>query len=191
MPLPPVVPVGRRPTKGQVVFETHSTTLDNEAGIATGWLPGKLSATGRQQAADLGRRRGTDGIAAVFCSDLARAVETAATAFDGTGISVLLDWRLRECDYGSLNGMPAAEMHAHRAEHLDAPYPGGESWRQATTRVGRFVADLTLRWSGQRVLVIGHVATRWGLDMALGGTPLEDLASRDFAWQPGWEYLVR
>jgi hypothetical protein len=23
----------------QVVFETHATTLDNEAGLAAGWLP--------------------------------------------------------------------------------------------------------------------------------------------------------
>jgi broad specificity phosphatase PhoE len=175
----------------QVVFETHSTTLDNEAGIATGWLPGELSATGRQQAADLGRRRAADGVAAVFCSDLARAVETAAIAFDGAGIPVLLDWRLRECDYGTLNGMPAAEMHARKADYLDQPYPGGESWREATARVGRVVADLSLRWSGERVLVIGHVATRWGLEIALLGTPLEDLVSHEFAWQPGWEYVAQ
>jgi len=174
----------------QVVFETHSTTLDNEAGIATGWLPGELSAAGRQQAADLGHRRAADGIAAAFCSDLARATQTAAIALDGSAIPALLDWRLRECDYGSFNGTSAAEMHAHRAEHLDRPYPGGESWRQATDRVGRFLADLPLRWSGQRVLVIGHVATRWGLDVTLLGTPLEGLVSREFNWQPGWEYVI-
>jgi broad specificity phosphatase PhoE len=174
-----------------VVFETHSTTLDNEAEFATGWLPGELSAAGRQQAADLGRRRAANGLTAVFSSDLARAVQTAAIAFDGTGIQVLLDWRLRECDYGSLNGSPAAETHAHRAGYLDQPYPGGESWRQATARVGRFIADLPLRWSGKRVLVIGHVATQWGLEIALLGTPLEDLVSREFSWQPGWDYLAR
>jgi alpha-ribazole phosphatase/probable phosphoglycerate mutase len=180
----------------QVVFETHSITLDNEAGVATGWLPGALSVAGREQAAELGRRRRADGVAAVFCSDLARAVETAAIAFDGTGIPVLADWRLRECDYGAQNGSSAAQMHAHRAEHLDVPYPGGESWRQATARVGRFVADLpqlsqTQRWSPQRILVIGHVATRWGLEIALLGSPLEGLAGRDFDWQPGWEYFAR
>ncbi len=174
----------------RIVFETHSTTEDNEVGVATGWLPGRLSALGREQAAEVGKRRADDGIAAVFSSDLARATQTAAIAFAGTGIPVLLDWRLRECDYGTLNGSPAAELHAHRLEHLDRQYPGGESWRQAADRVGSFVADLKLRWSGQRVLVIGHVATRWGLDHALTGVPLEDLASADFAWQPGWEYTA-
>jgi len=29
------------------------------------------------------------------------------------------------------------------------------------------------------------VATRWGLDHLIGGVPLEDLVTADFAWQPG------
>ena len=145
----------------EIVFESHSTTVDNERGRATGWLPGELSARGREQAAALGRRRADDGIAAVFCSDLARAVETATIAFGASAIPVLHDWRLRECDYGERNGMPAAEMHAHRQNRLDAPYPGGENWRAAVARVGRFLPDLPPRWDGQRILVIGHVATRW------------------------------
>jgi 2,3-bisphosphoglycerate-dependent phosphoglycerate mutase len=120
----------------EIVFETHSTTEDNEAGRATGWLPGRLSEQGRAQARELGRRRAKDGVAAVFCSDLRRAVQTAELAFDGSGVPVLHDWRLRECDYGELNGMPAAEMHAGRRDHLDVPYPGGESWRQAVALGG-------------------------------------------------------
>jgi 2,3-bisphosphoglycerate-dependent phosphoglycerate mutase len=60
----------------------------------------------------------------------------------------------------------------------------------AVARVGRFLGDLPLRWNGHRVLVIGHVATRWGLDHFISGVPLEDLAEQDFAWQPGWEYRV-
>jgi len=40
------------------------------------------------------------------------------------------------------------------------------------------------------VLVIGHVATRWGLDHYLGGVRLEDLIEQDFAWQEGWEYQL-
>lgn len=80
------------------------------------------------------------------------------------------------------------ETHSGRAGHLDAPYPGGESWRQAVTRVGWFLMDVVRRWEGQRVLVIGHVATRWGLDHYLAGVPLEELAGADFPWRPGWEY---
>jgi 2,3-bisphosphoglycerate-dependent phosphoglycerate mutase len=79
---------------------------------------------------------------------------------------------------------------SRRACYIDRRYPDGESRRQATTGVEHFVADLLARWSGQRVLVIGHVATRWGLDHLLLGTPLEELARRQFGWQPGWEYTT-
>jgi 2,3-bisphosphoglycerate-dependent phosphoglycerate mutase len=174
----------------ELVFETHSITVDNEQGRATGWRPGQLSDQGRDQARRLGERRRDDGIAAVFSSDLARAVQTASIAFDGSAIPVLLDWRLRECDYGERNGMPAADLHVGRREHLDRPYPGGESWRQAVARVGRFLEDLPLRWDGQRLVIIGHVATRWGLDHYIGGAALEDLIDQGFAWQEGWEYRL-
>ena len=174
-----------------MVFETHSTTVDNEEGRATGWLPGRLSERGRAQARELGQRRVNDGLTTVFTSDLAHAAETASVAFGGSALPVLHDWRLRECDYGRCTGMPVAELQAGRREHLDRPYPGGESWREAVARVGRFLADLKLRWSGQRVLVIGHSATRWGLEHYLRGARLVDLADGDFAWQAGWQYRLR
>jgi alpha-ribazole phosphatase/probable phosphoglycerate mutase len=174
----------------QLVYETHATTLDNEQGRATGWLPGQLSQRGLEQARQLGRRRAADGITAVFSSDLARATQTATEAFGRSSIPVLLDWRLRECDYGQRNGMPVAELRAGRREHLDRPYPGGESWRQAVARIGRFLNDLPLRWQGQRVLVIGHAATRWGLDHLIAGISLEELIEQDFGWQEGWEYQL-
>jgi len=174
----------------ELVYETHSTTVDNEQGRATGWLPGELSELGREQARQLGHRRSHDGISAVFSSDLARAMQTVSEAFAGSAIPVLHDWRLRECDYGQRNGMPTTELHSTRRQYLDQPYPGGESWRQAITRIRRFLDDLPLRWDGQRVLVVGHVATRWGLDYFLSGVPLEQLAEQDFAWQEGWEYRL-
>lgn len=174
-----------------VVFETHSTSEDNEAGVAAGWLPGRLSARGRAQAAELGRRRRADAIDAVFASDLRRAVETAEIAFGDAGVPILLDWRLRECDYGELNGAPRAVVHGDRGRYLDAAYPGGESWRAAIARVGRFVDDLAPRWAGARVLVIGHIATRWGFEHRINGVALEDLAAEDAAWRPGWVYLAQ
>ena len=172
----------------ELVFETHSTTEDNENGIATGWLPGRLSPTGREQARQLGERRGNDGLAAIFTSDLARAVETVSLAFSYSAIPVLCDWRLRECDYGTQNGAPTSTLR--RGDHVDAPYPLGESWRQAVVRVAGFLQDLELRWGGCRVLVIGHTATRWAFDHFLNGVPLEALVDATFYWREGWEYRV-
>lgn len=67
-----------------VVFETHSTTEDNERGYATGWLPGPLSAAGRRNAEELGSRRREGGIAAVFTSDSRSAGK--ARGFSSSGM---------------------------------------------------------------------------------------------------------
>lgn len=174
----------------QIVFETHALSTDNEGAIASGWHDSRLSERGRQLARELGERRHGDHLQAVFTSDLTRAVETAQIAFAHTSTPILHDWRLRECDYGAWNGQLAAEVHRSRRRHLDAPYPGGESWRRAGERVGRFLPDLRLRWEGQRVLVIGHVATRWALDHWLNGVPMEDLVEAEFGWREGWEYVL-
>ena len=174
-----------------IVFETHSISEDNERGVATGWWPGTLSARGREVAALMGARRRDDGIDVVFTSDLRRAIETVAIATADWPVPVLYDWRLRECDYGESNGMAVAELHTDRRAYLDRPYPGGESWRQAVARIGRFLDDLPTRWDGCRVLVVGHTATRWGLDHFLGGRALEELVDAPFAWQEGWEYQLR
>lgn len=174
----------------EIVYETHSTTEDSEKGIAAGWLPGRLSDAGRANAVMLGQRRRGSGFPVIFVSDLQRAVETVEVAFADVAIPVLKDWRLRECDYGQLNGAAAHEVHGDRRKYLDLPYPGGESWRQATDRVGRFLSDLPLRWEGQRILVVGHLATRWGLERFLSGEDLSELIATDASWQAGWEYRL-
>jgi broad specificity phosphatase PhoE len=175
----------------QIVYETHSISEDNETGHASGWRHSRLAPRGHVLAGELGARRRNNGLSAVFTSDLRRARETAEAAFPDGAVPILQDWRLRECDYGQRNGMLADELHQNKRDFLDAPYPGGESWRQAVQRVGRFLHDLPLRWEGQRVLVIGHVATRWALDHYINGIALEKLIDADFAWREGWEYTLR
>ncbi|MBB0229720.1 histidine phosphatase family protein [Streptomyces calidiresistens] len=177
----------------RLVYETHAITTDNEAGVVTGWRPGRLSRRGREVAVELGARRRDDGISAVFVSDLARAVTTARIAFAGTGIPVHRDARLRECDHGSFTGRPVAEVAAARRDRLDRPFPGGESVRGAVERVRDFVVDVVdvvAGCDGQRVVVIGHAVGRWALEHLVAGRPLEEVVEEPFEWRPGWEYRL-
>lgn len=174
----------------EIVYETHSTTTDNEAGIATGWLPGELSERGRLQAAQLGERRRHDSIAAVFTSDLMRAVETTQIAFAGSDVPIFKDARLRECNYGALNGMPVGRLDVERARHINDPFPDGQSYKQVVEATADFLRDLGRDWDGHRVLLISHSANKWALDCLLKGESLEDLVAAPFAWQEGWTYLL-
>lgn len=116
-----------------LVYETHSTTLDNEAGVATGWLPGELSPAGRGGARELGARRRDDGLDRVVTSDLARAVERAAIAFAGSSIPVTRDARFRECSYGALNGAPVEALRP-RTAYLESPFPRGRAIGTSSSR---------------------------------------------------------
>jgi broad specificity phosphatase PhoE len=173
----------------ELVYETHSISVDNERGIATGWLPGELSEEGRLLARSLAERRRNDGIACVFTSDLRRAVETAEIAFEGCDIEIRQDARLRECNYGELNGAPVGELDPRR-RFVDEPYPGGESYRDCVDKMGSFLDDVAREFDGRRVLLIAHSAQRWALRHLLEGVPLEELVDAPFEWQEGWEYVV-
>jgi len=64
-----------------ITYFVHGTTIDNQQRIATGWLPGELSAIGREQAEKLGEQVADRQFDVVFCSDLKRAVDSAQLGF--------------------------------------------------------------------------------------------------------------
>jgi broad specificity phosphatase PhoE/GNAT superfamily N-acetyltransferase len=174
----------------ELLFETHSISIDNEVGIATGWGDGALSPRGKRLAVELGKRHRDVPPAVVFTSDLGRAVETAEIAFGETGIPIQRDARLRECDYGALTGMPVGRLDAERPNRVDTPFPGGESYQQVTERVEAWLSELSVDRRDRRVVVIGHSATKWALDYLVKGVPLETSVAAPFGWQEGWLYTI-
>jgi broad specificity phosphatase PhoE len=87
----------------KIKFESHSTTFDNENKIASGWYDADLSPLGIQQSKELGDRRRGENYDAVFCADQQRAYKSAALAFANANIPIIVDSKLRECNYGDYN----------------------------------------------------------------------------------------
>lgn len=174
----------------EIVYETHALTTDNEQGVATGWQPGRLSELGRENARDLGERRRPDGISAVFSSDLARAVQTAEIAFAGTDTPIYQDRRLRECNYGALNGMPTTQLAEIKSRHIQEPYPDGQSYQDVVQLTREFLVEVAGNWDGRKILIIAHSANRWALENLLHGVTLDELVAAPFAWQEGWHYTL-
>jgi broad specificity phosphatase PhoE len=173
-----------------IIFEAHGTTLDNEAGLASGWNNVALSPLGEQQSREMGERYKNDRFDAVFTSDLQRATKSAELAFGSRQWPIIQDRRLRECDYGDLAGGPNEIVEAQKSAHLTEPFPNGESYAQTTERMRSFLNDLLRDRDGQRIMIIGHRATQYGLEHLLNGAPMEALVTVRFKWQPGWEYRL-
>jgi len=56
--------------------------------------------------------------------------------------------------------------------------------------MGELLDELAAERDGERVLLIGHSATRWALDHLANGVPLEELIAAPFDWQEGWVYRL-
>ena len=170
-----------------IIFESHSTTKDNEAGTAAGWYDVELSDLGINQARQMGERYAGRPFDAIFCSDLQRSYKTAQLAF-GDKFPIITDARLRECNYGDLNRAPKKDIETMKAEAVETPFPNGESYKDTSARMKAFLQDLSKDYAGKTVLIIGHRATQYGLEEHVKGLKLTDIVVAPWQWQPGWEY---
>jgi broad specificity phosphatase PhoE len=171
-------------------YSPHSTSIDNEAGRASGHADVPLSALGRQQARGLGKHYELGALDAVFCSDLQRASKTAEIAFAACGLPIIADARLREYDYGDMTQYPVAQVEQEFGRRIAEPFPNGESMVMVAQRVGAFLRDVLQVYDGKKIAVIGHRATRYGLEYWCGNTSLDEIVRARWEWRdiPIWRY---
>lgn len=175
-----------------IVFEAHSTSLDNENHLASGWNDVELSSLGEKQAKELGERRKNEEFEAIFCSDLQRSYKTAEIAFKEK-FPIIKDKRLRECNYGDLTQHPSDEVEPLKVSHISQPFPNGESYEDCLKRMKNFLDDLRQKYHGRdiNVLIIGHRATQYGLEHLIKGIPMDEVIPAPWSWQPGWVYDLK
>ncbi|MBI2017512.1 histidine phosphatase family protein [Candidatus Daviesbacteria bacterium] len=125
----------------KIIFETHSTSIDNEKHLSSGHNDAELSFLGIKQAKELGERYQDQEFDAIFVSDLQRSYKTAEIAF-GEKFPIIRDKRLRECDYGDLTGHPSNEVELLKVEHITVPFPNGESYKDCLKRMKGFLDEL-------------------------------------------------
>lgn len=127
-----------------------------------------LSAVGRDQARAAAARVAElagGAVDALITSPLGRCGQTAEIISAAVGRSpITVDRDLIECDFGEWEGLTFAEvrdrwpdeMSAWLADPAVAP-PGGESFRDVTTRVRRAAAAIFANYPGRTVVLVSHV----------------------------------
>jgi broad specificity phosphatase PhoE len=175
-----------------IAYFVHCTTTDNQDHLATGWLPGELSEVGREQAKKLGDQAADKHFDIVFCSDLRRAVDTAKLSF-GEKYQIIQDERLRECNYGDMNGKPHT-FKDNMEDYVDTPFPNGESYKDVQKRMAEFLSYLKQNYDGKYIAIVAHQAPQLALDVLLKGKTWQQAIDEDWRktkdWRPGWEYRV-
>lgn len=156
----------------------HGETTWTANGRLNGWTDTILSHRGRLQAEALRKELAQAQPAQAWTSDLRRCQETAQLA----GLQATADTRLRELDFGELEGAAWNQLTpTHRQTLTDFDHfvaPGGESVTDLKARVHPFLADLD---PGRHIIVthggvIRLICRELGRDQHIGTGTLTRLS---------------
>lgn len=169
----------------RLLLVRHGETDWNAAGKIQGWTDVPLNDAGRMQARRLARRLRDVTVAAVYSSDLARALETARIVAGesrlAAGTRLFATAALREIGYGEWEGKTRAELwRAGHGPWLEAwmsgrpcPTPdGGETREEADRRVEQFLSAVFPRHQHETVMVVSHGGPLRLLLARLAGRPV-------------------
>ena len=159
----------------------HGETKWNAEERFQGHGDSSLTDTGRNQIMALGLRLRKIHFDTLISSDLGRAQETASIIADYTGHTVETDSRIRERNYGVLEGLTVPEIKAKHSEILekldendpDYRVPKGESHRQHYERNASFIDDLLLRRAGTNIALVIHGGVLDSIFRYVAGLPLD------------------
>jgi broad specificity phosphatase PhoE len=176
----------------KITYFVHGTTTDNEQHISSGWKDVDISALGIKQSEELPFQN-TNKFDAVFCSDLTRAIHSANISFKNK-FPIIVDSRLRECNYGNYNGKPSETVEPMQEKMIVDKFPIGESYEDVKERIQSFLSDLQKDYNGKHIAIVAHKAPQLALNVILNGMTWEEAFATDWRkvgkWQPGWEYTL-
>ena len=176
-----------------ITYFVHSTCIENEKGVAIGWNPGQLSELGLRQSRELRDTVKGMHFDLVVSSDLKRAAETADIAFRGR-FPVILDRRLREMNYGDLNGAEKGKVVPYLLDHVSEPFPNGECYDDVRNRVHQLLDELAGKHPGKDIAFMSHWAPQLCLEVIINKKSWKEALRSDWrakepkAWRPGWRY---
>jgi broad specificity phosphatase PhoE len=147
-----------------VYLVRHGATVWHAENRYAGITDVALDRGGYAQAERLAAWASEARLAAIWCSPLNRARETAAPSARAAGLEPRIDERLREIDFGQIEGKTMAEaellfpeeIRRFKADPATYPLPGGEDPHQAASRAVSVLREIESTHSQGRVLVIAH-----------------------------------
>ena len=175
----------------KIIYFVHGTTTDNASGKCSGWKQVELTDLGKERAIKLGKIRKNTHFDVIFTSDLVRAIDSAKLAFPD--VEHIQDARLRECNYGDLEGKDKNLVFYE--EHIEKPFPNGESLKDVEKRIRNFIRFLKDNYQGKTIGIVAHRAPQLAFEVVTKGITWEEAIKNDWrktkAWQPGWEYIIK
>jgi 2,3-bisphosphoglycerate-dependent phosphoglycerate mutase len=170
-------------TSMRLIAVRHGETEWNVAGREMGHLDSPLTERGRQQAEAVASRLAGLSLAALYSSDLGRAVATARCISRCCGQDVRVDVGLRERHMGVLQGLTSVEIaERHPAlfeEQKEKGFydriPGGETAAQRRERSVRTFGAIAARHGSETIVAVTHAGLLGGFVEEVLGLPVGGL----------------
>ncbi|MCQ2245081.1 MAG: histidine phosphatase family protein [Bacteroidaceae bacterium] len=128
----------------------HGRTIENEQRMLQGQSPdyGRLSETGKAQAAAMGEKLRGIKADAIITSDLQRCIDTAHIAL-GDDVELIKEPLLRERDWTTMVGHPIAEGMLQEEKYA-------ESVESMAKRAEALLKKWKKEYDGKTIIAIGH-----------------------------------
>lgn len=149
--------------KTTIYLVRHGTTDWNEARRYQGSSDIPLNEKGEQEAIIVGKALSSIPFSTIYSSPLIRAHATAKEIAKHQNVPIKLIEQLKERSYGEFEGMTFSEIeqHPYFQKHLrDSWYlsgaPKGESFDEATERVGKAFSNIISQHGHETIGIVAH-----------------------------------
>jgi probable phosphoglycerate mutase len=157
----------KSPNSTHILLVRHGQSEGNAERRFGGHTATPLSSRGRRQAQATAEALASEPLTAIYSSDLARAMQTAAPLAKLSGLRVEASEALRERSVGVMEGLTfedAAQKHPEQYAALlrrdfEHVLTGGESYRQLLDRAWQKLDEIIKQHHGGTVVVFSHTGT--------------------------------
>lgn len=154
------------------LFVRHGKTHFNEINLTQGWCDSPLSKLGVKQVENMSLQLKDYSINKAYTSPLGRAVETSEIILQGHNIAPIYDKRLKEVNFGILEGINTQlvrKLHVESTDWMDTlekdyrPYEGENLHDVINKHIESINDIIASSKEDDTVLIVGHGCSLYGL----------------------------
>ena len=154
------------------IFVRHGKTHFNEINLTQGWCDSPLSKLGVKQVENMSLQLKDYSINKAYTSPLGRAVQTSEIILQGHNIVPISDKRLKEVNFGILEGINTQlerKLHVESTDWMDTlemdyrPYEGEDFHDVINKHIESINDIIASSKEDDTVLIVGHGCSLYGL----------------------------
>lgn len=178
--------------KNKYILMRHGEAISNIRGLLSSYPEvffNPLTSNGEKQIMKVAKELAKKNIDFIVTSPLLRTKQTAEILSNILRVPIIVDLRLREIDFGVLNGKSIKEYDKLYEDQYDQYFKApenGESLDDVRKRMISVILDLEEKYEGKTILIVSHQDPLWALCGEMQGLSKKQTAeNEEFNFEPG------